>query len=357
MPQSRGVSWAQLRVGLMALVAVAILVVVIFLVTGRGALFRGTEPIRTYVDDAATLRVGAPVRLHGIDVGSVSAVGLSGFDEPGRTIEVVMNVQRDVRPHIPSDSRVTISPEGVFGDKYVNITRGASPQPVPPGGEIASLDTREFQEIVNQSYNVLTSLNAITKRIDSITTQVEKGEGTVGKLLYDETLYNRIDSVVVQAERVVASLNEPKGTIGRLLHDDQLYDQINSTVGRADSVLASVQSGNGTLGLLINDPAIYKNANQVLANAGTLVDNLNAGQGTLGKLLHDEALYRQANTTLGRVDDVVARINSGQGTIGQLLVNRLLYDSLTGLTSDAGELIRDIRADPRKYLRIRLSIF
>jgi phospholipid/cholesterol/gamma-HCH transport system substrate-binding protein len=357
MPQTSKVAWAQLRVGLMAIVAIAILVMLVFLLTGRGGLFRKTDQLRTFVDDSASLKIGAPVRLNGIEVGSVEAVRLSGTNDPRRTVEVVMQVQRDFLSRIPTDSQASLNPEGVFGDKYVNITRGTAPQPVSPGGEIRSLDTKEFQEVVNQSYNVLTALNAITKRIDSITSQVEQGRGTVGKLLYDETLYNRIDAVVVQAQEVANAVNDSKGTIGKLIHDDRLYDQINTTVGRVDNVLASVEAGNGTLGMLLKDPSAYQNANKVLADAGKLVDNLNAGQGTLGKLLRDEALYRQANTTLGKVDGVLDRVNSGQGTLGQLLVNRALYDSLTGLTGDLGHFVRDVRADPRKYLRVKLAIF
>ena len=357
MPQTSKVAWAQLRVGLMAIVAIAILVMLVFLLTGRGGLFRKTDQLRTFVDDSGSLKVGAPVRLNGIEVGSVEVVRLSGANDPGRTVEVVMQVQRDFFSRIPTDSQASLNPEGVFGDKYVNITRGSAPQAVSPGGEIRSLDTKEFQEVVNQSYNVLNALNAITKRIDSITSQVEQGRGTVGKLLYDETLYNRIDAVVVQAQEVANAINDSKGTIGRLIHDERLYDQINTTIGRVDNVLAGVEAGNGTLGMLLKDPSMYRNTNKVLTDAGKLVDNLNAGQGTLGKLLHDEALYRQTNATLGKVDGVLDRMNSGQGTLGQLLVNRALYDSLTGLTGDLGHFVRDVRADPRKYLRVKLAIF
>jgi phospholipid/cholesterol/gamma-HCH transport system substrate-binding protein len=357
MPQTSKVAWAQLRVGVMAVVAVAILVVLIFLLSGRGGLFRKTALLRTYVDDSSSLKVGAPVRLNGIEVGNVTAVQLSGLNDPRRTVEVVMQVQRDFFPRITADSEASVNPEGVFGDKYVNITRGSAPETVSPGGEIRSLDTREIQEVVNQSYNVLAALNAITKRIDSITSQVEQGRGTVGKLLYDETLYNRIDAVVVQAQEVTNAINDSKGTIGKLIHDERLYDQINTTMARVDNMVAGVEAGNGTLGMLLKDPSMYQNTNKVLTDAGKLVDNLNAGQGTLGKLLHDETLYRQTNTTLGKVDSVLDRVNSGQGTLGQLLVNRALYDSLTGLTLDVGQFIRDVRGNPRKYLRIQLGLF
>lgn len=357
MPQTKRVAWAQLRVGLMAITAISILVVLVFLISGGGSFFRKHARIRTYVDDSGSLKVGQPVRLNGIDAGNVAAVGLSGSAEPNRTIEVLLDINRDKLSSIAEDSVAAIIPEGVFGDKYVNITRGRSPKPVAEGGEIRSLDTREFQEIVNQSYNVLAALNAITKRIDSITAQVEKGQGTIGKLLYDDALYTRIDGVVDRAQRVVNLLAEGKGTIGKLLTDEDLYNDTRGTLRRVDTMLADVQAGKGSLGMFLRDPALYQNVNRVATEAGKMVDGVNAGQGTLGKLLHDEGVYRRVDVTLGKVEQTVDRINSGQGTMGQLLVNRALYDSLTGVTAESRELIRDMRANPKKFLRIKLALF
>src|SRR5713226_7536781 len=166
MPQTKRLAWAQLRVGMMAIAAIAIFVVLVFLLTGSRGLFTKTARIRTYVDDSALLKVGSPVRLNGLEIGNVKSVQLSG-QSGRRTVEVAMEVRREFLPQVPADSLAAISPEGVFGDKYVNITRGKSPTPVVEGGEIRSLDTSSFQEIVNESYGVLVSLQGITGRIDN----------------------------------------------------------------------------------------------------------------------------------------------------------------------------------------------
>ncbi|HYM10795.1 MAG TPA: MlaD family protein [Bryobacterales bacterium] len=356
MPQTKRLAWAQLRVGVMAIAAIAIFVVLVFLISGRTGLLTRMAEIRTYVDDSASLKIGAPVRLNGIDAGNVRAVRLSG-QGGSRTVEVVLGVRQDLLSRIPVDSQAAVNPEGVFGDKYVNITRGQSPQPVAPGGEIRSLDTKEFQEIVNQSYNVLASLQAITGRINSLMSQVESGKGTIGKLLYDDTLYKRMDAVVAQTQDVVGLVQSGKGTLGKLLADDALYNEANATLQRVDTVLSGVQAGRGTIGMLLNDPALYQNTNHVLEQAGKIVEGVNAGQGNAGKFLKDEALYRKVNATLDNVNTTIERANSGQGTVGQLLVNRALYDSLTGMTSETQGLLQDIHKNPKKFLRIKLAIF
>src|SRR5262249_12991075 len=289
-------------------------------------------------------------------VGNVKTVELSG-ESGRRTVVVAMDVRREYLSRIPADSMAAINPEGVFGDKYVNITRGKSPTSVVEGGEIASLDTREVQEIVNESYNVLASLQGITGRIDKMMAQVEQGKGTVGKLLYDESLYNRMDNVVAQAQNLVGEVANGKGTIGKLLSDDQLYYQANTTLSRIDGLVNDAQSGKGTIGRLLQDPSLYNSANSALEKVHKTIANVNAGQGTVGKLLKDDELYRLGGDTISKANETIDRMNSGQGTIGQLLVNRSLYDTMTAMTAETRQFIKDVRANPKKFLRIKLGIF
>jgi phospholipid/cholesterol/gamma-HCH transport system substrate-binding protein len=58
-----------------------------------------------------------------------------------------------------------------------------------------------------------------------------------------------------------------------------------------------------------------------------------------------------------KLSGVVDKIDSGQGTLGQLMVNPALYDALTGATREFQSLAKDIRANPKKFLTIRLTLF
>jgi phospholipid/cholesterol/gamma-HCH transport system substrate-binding protein len=88
-----------------------------------------------------------------------------------------------------------------------------------------------------------------------------------------------------------------------------------------------------------------------------MLTDLQAGQGTAGKLLKDEGAYRQIESILGQVDTTLGRMNAGQGTMGQLLVNPQLYDSMHGLSAELQGLIKDMRSNPKKFLRVKFSIF
>lgn len=341
----------------MAIVAMTILAVLIFLMTGQKALFVREAIIYTYMDDSAALATGAPVRLNGILIGNVSRVELSGSLEPNRIVRVTMSVPRQRLNDIPVDSVAAISAENVLGTKYINIKMGTSPQRIRPGGELRSLDVREFEEVVQASYNVIASLNSILKRVDAVVSQIELGRGTIGKFLVDEELYRRVLATVNEAQKAVAQLSTGRGTLGRLLYDEQLHDRLNASLARLDAILEDVQQGQGTAGKLVRDPSLYHDARAAIAEVRRTIEELNAGRGTAGKLLTDDALYRRLDNLVARADDLMARLSTGQGTVGQFLVNPQLYESLNGMTGELRGLIKDIRAEPKKYLRIKLSLF
>jgi phospholipid/cholesterol/gamma-HCH transport system substrate-binding protein len=357
MPSAKRIGWAQLRVGILAIAALLLIVITVVLLTSTKKLFSDTAPLYTYMRDSAALAPASPVRLNGILVGKVDNVELSGESDPNRTIKVTMSIERDKFSQIPVDSIASISAENVLGTKFILIRRGQSSVPAQPNGEIPALDTRGFEEVVEQSYALLASLQGILKRIDAVVSLVEAGQGSIGKLLVDETLYNRLVAILTEAQRITTALSTPHGTIGKLLYEDELYSDVRGSMAKLDSVIVGLQQGEGTAGKFLKDEKLYQELNNTVAELRKTVQGLNAGEGTAGKLLRDDQLYKQLQGTLDKVDNMIGRINSGQGTIGQLLVNPQLYDSLNGVSAEAQQLIRDIRANPKKFLRIKLALF
>ena len=104
-------------------------------------------------------------------------------------------------------------------------------------------------------------------------------------------------------------------------------------------------------------PALYDEAKASLAEIRGLLADLNAGKGTAGKLLKDDALHKRLEELVAKFNGTIDKINSGQGTLGQLLVNPQLYDSLNGATREFQSLAKDMRANPKKFLTIRLKLF
>lgn len=357
MPSAQKVRWSQLRVGVMAIGAMVIAGVLIFLMTGEKKPWTRDVALYTYMDNSAALGRGAPVRLNGILVGKVEEIILSGEKIPNRIVKIHMEVEQARLRDIPVDSVAEISAENVLGAKFINISMGRSPQTVQPGAEVRSKDVQEFQELVQQGYTTLASLQGILKRVDAIVALVEVGRGSIGKLLVDEELYDRLLAVIDEGHKITQALSTPTGTIGKLMYDDAIYNDVRRSLARMDVMLDDLQQGKGTAGKLLKDEALYSETRQSIAEARKMLEDLNAGKGTAGKLLKSEELHNQIRATLEKVDLMVDKIGAGQGTIGQILVNRQLYDSLNGATTELRQLFADIRKDPKKFLRVKLSLF
>ena len=323
MPAPRRVKWAQLRVGLLAVAAMAIAAVLIFLLTSTSTLFEGTFRVRTFMEDSAGMAEGAPVRLNGILVGTVEHVKLSGEKNKLRVVEIEMSVKDQFHAQIPEDSVAGISASNLLGDKYINITKGQSPRQVASNGELKSLQAQDIPQLMAQSATILTQFQNILGRADNILADVENGKGNIGKLIKDDELYTRVNATAAQVQALVADVKNSKGTISKLIYDDSLYNEMRRPIQRLDDMLAEIQKGKGTA----------------------------------GKLLKDEELYRQVNAIMGKLNQTVDKLNSGQGTLGQLMVNPQLFDSLNGASREMKALMTDMRANPKKFLRIKLAIF
>ena len=351
------VRWAQLRVGITAAVAMATAAVLIFLLAGQSTLFEGDFHLRTFMEDSAGMAANTPVRINGILAGHIGTVKLSGSRDRKKTVEIEMVIQQRYLEQVPEDSKAAISAANLLGDKYINITRGTHPKHVEPGGQIDALETQDIPEIIAESSHLLSQFETIVGRVDGLLAIVENGQGNIGKLIKDDSLYDRLNATAGEVEQLVKDVKNSNGTISHLLYDDTLYQDIRKPIQRLDDMLAQVQQAKGSAGKLIYDPQLYDEARLSISDAKTLLENLNKGKGTAGKLLNDDEIYTQLNQIASKVNTAIDKINSGQGTIGQLVVNPQLYDSLNGTAREVTNLVKDMRASPKKFLTIRLVLF
>jgi len=357
MPDRSKIRWSQLKVGVVSLAAIIITAVMIFLLTSRTGILKRNILLRTYMEDASGMQDGTAVRLNGITVGYLDSLRLTNSSNPKRVVEFDMLVEEKYQNDIPVDSVAGIAAANLLGDKFVNIMKGRSNEHVRDGSELQSLTAQDIPELMAQSANLLQSFQTIVGRVDRLLADVEAGKGNIGKFLKDEELYSRVNGIAAEAQKLVTDVRTGGGTISKLIYDDSLYQQIQSPIRRVDAILAELEAGRGTAGKLMKDPALFDEATQIATELKTLVANLNAGKGTAGKLLNDDQLHQRMDQLVTKLNGTIDKINSGQGTVGQLLVNPQLYDTLNSATREFQGLATDIRANPKKFLRIKLSLF
>jgi phospholipid/cholesterol/gamma-HCH transport system substrate-binding protein len=365
MPSAKKVSWAQLRIGIMASFSMAILGALIFLLTGSGDLFGSNATLYTLMDNSAAMAPSTTVRLNGISIGKIDTIELTGSNEKGKKVKIKMKVKQKMLSQIPNESIAGVDAANLLGEKFLNIDKGKSPVPIKDGGYLKSAEGGDIPELVKHAGDLLGTLEAIINRFDALLADIEGGKGNVGKFIKDDALYNTVLASTKELNKIVNTISSGKGVVGHLLNDEAFYEEFRSPIKRLDAMLNDLQQGQGTAGKLLKDPALYDDFRQTIADMRRLinvdlkqiVDDLNSGKGTAGKLLKDEELYRRMNQLVANLETSLDKVNSGQGTLGQLLVNGQLYESLNGATREAQDLIKAIHANPKKFLRIKLGLF
>jgi len=358
MPTTSKSKWAQLKVGIMAMVALLLLAFLIILMSGVNPLFRRTTDVYTYLSDSVAMTEGAtPVRLNGILIGKVKKIELSGSTDPGRIVKITLSIDNTALPLVPVDSQAKLAQQNLLGSRYVNIKKGTSSQTIQAGAEIASADTPEIEDLFQQGSSTLAALQKIMDRVNGIIDDIQGGKGTIGALLVDRTLYNRAVEIVDDVKSLTTALNAPDSTIGRLIHEDTLYKDVTGTVGKINTLIDGLNAGQGTAGKLLKDDALYNELHATIGDVRETIAKINKGDGTVSKLLNSSELHDQLITSMGKLDGVLDKVNNGDGTIGRLMNDPSLFESLDGTSRDLQGFIKEFRANPKKFLTITVRFW
>jgi phospholipid/cholesterol/gamma-HCH transport system substrate-binding protein len=359
LPSQKQLKWSQLRVGITVIIASLTLALLLFLMSGTGGFFSHRIRLISYFDNASGLRVGAPVRLSGVDIGNVVALRVvPDKDKQITPVEVIMKVSTKYDFNLRRDSVTSLDTAGVLGETYLDIDSSQAIGPVVKNGDTLPTQVHpDFNEVVRSSQSTLQNMDALLKRADRILAFAESGKGSLGKLIYDPTLYDRFSQTVTEFKGVVDEIAQGQGSLGKLINNNDAYNKFVATLDRINQVADDLQAGKGSAGKFLKDPALYNNANDTIANLKKVSEDLNAGKGSAGRLLKDEELADKLNTTMTRLAALTSELEAGQGTAGKLFKDDALYNNANQMLTETQNLIKAIRENPKKYLSIKLHVF
>jgi phospholipid/cholesterol/gamma-HCH transport system substrate-binding protein len=336
----------------------AVLVGLIIAMSGvTGGLFARKLTFRSYFENAAGVKDGAPVTLEGVTIGNVTHIRVVPARNP-TPVEVTMQVGEEFLHDIHTDSTASIAQAGVLGDSYVDISSAHASGPEPKNNaELKAAGSPSIQDVIRTSEDSITEVQTLVKKIDVLMDSVNSGRGTVGKFVNDPEMAKNVQTIVANLQAITATIASGKGSIGKLIKDDTLYERANSAVDRMQKIIADLDDGKGTAGKFLKDESLYKNLNATVVNTNELVADINAGKGSIGKLAKDQEFARKLDDTVTRLDAILKDVNEGKGTVGQLVTNRSLYDHADETLDEAHKLVKGMRENPKKYLVIQLKIF
>jgi phospholipid/cholesterol/gamma-HCH transport system substrate-binding protein len=346
MPRTRSLTWTELKIGIVSIVAVFLATMLIFLLSGDGGFFWQRYPLKTVFASIPGLKSGAPVRVSGVEVGSVTEIAFRGDQ-----VEVTMELRKDNQPRVTSTSVASLGSLSLLGEAAVDITASSTGTPLPEWGYVKS------GAAAGSLTDVATQASAGISQATALINDIRGGRGTMGKLFTDEALYRDLDALVSAAEQVARGVNQGKGSLGRLVNDPALARSLEGSVQKLDAILAKVQAGEGSIGKLLNDDALSKSLTSMTANLDGVTAKINKGEGTMGKLVTDQELYNRLNSMTDRLDKIMAGLQQGNGTMGQLMQDKQLYEKLNKTVDEVAGLVAAMKADPKKYLNIKVSLF
>ena len=314
------------KLGIFIFLGSALLVIGIFVLGNKEALFKSTFTVQAYFHNVEGLRNGAPVRLSGVDVGAVKSIRIIG--EKASIIEVSLRLLDDVKKFIRKDTEAGIETEGLVGYKFIALDiKDSEAEHVEDGGTILAREPISFADVIEETQGIMAYTKEMTKDLSEIVAKINAGEGTIGRLLNDEELYYAtteitksagasLDSITYDLRYVVGIFKEMGGGL------NDIVAKVNNTVAGVDTLIANVKQGKGVIGSLLAEgnpedttlTSIITNIRQITEEAKIATFKLNENMEALKhnwlfKSYFEERGYWDASEYQKEIDSKTLELN------------------------------------------------
>ncbi|MFK7989694.1 MAG: MlaD family protein [Sandaracinaceae bacterium] len=340
---------SELRVGIFVTAALLIGGVFVFVIGGQSALFSSKTSFHAEFADVEGLRPGSPIRIGGIEVGSVQSVT---FVDGGR-VDVELGIEEDAARFVREGSAVSIGSKGLLGDQLIDVSIGEG----GPLREGATLPVVEESLLTTFLGDTGTDVEGVVSDVRTTTT----GLATV---MGDEQTQADLRAIVHNLEAITRLITENDGTVRRLLTDPSMADdvqgaltglretstELNRTVRSVRRIVNEVERGDGTAHeILYGDAGVTLLASLATAASeiAQLLRDVRTGDNNAHELLYgDEAggLITNLTAASGDLRAIVADVRAGRGTIGGLLVDPSIYEDVKRLVGNLqrNEILRSL---------------
>jgi len=324
------------RVGLFFLLGIALIWVTFETLTG-GKLFRedGYMIVAPF-GSLKELKSGDEVRMAGVKIGVVEKTLLN---PELRRAEALLRIDTGVT--IPNDATATISMAGLIGTNYVGVDLGSPNVPaLKPRDEIKTRVTPDLNSIMSDIGNLGQKLEGALGAFGNAMTGDADKPGLFQKLdrLVTEN-HEKVTSTMSNLQDITTKVNGGQGTLGKLVNDPALHDQLlaavqdikNAAAGAKDfmanaqGIIEQVKSGKGTLGALVYDDTTATDLKATVANFRAVSEKIAKGEGSLGKLINDDALFQSAQLTLKKADRAMESLSDSSPITAVGIVANTLF--------------------------------
>jgi phospholipid/cholesterol/gamma-HCH transport system substrate-binding protein len=297
---STGSNKRSVIVGIFICLGIIIFLVGVFTLGGQQKTFSASISVNALFNDVSGLQQGNNVWFSGVKIGTVKKISFFGTSQ----VKVLMHIDKKAQEFIRRDAKAKISSDGLIGNKIIVVYGGTQTAPAIDNNDTLdvqnSLSTEDIMATLQKNNE---NLIAITSDFKIVSKRLADGEGTLGALMSDKTLFKNLQATVANLQ--TAARNSEKLTAGIALYT------------------AKLQSPGSLAGGLVNDTVIMKNlksaagelqqaagsANAFTEQLKTVGTQLNNRNNTLGLLLYDEKTATRLRNTLDNLNTGSLKLN------------------------------------------------
>lgn len=305
----------KMKLGMFVIIGSFLLVMMIYLIGSNQQMFGSSFEISAVFKNVNGLQRGNNVRFSGINVGTVKTIEM--FDDT--TIRVIMTIEEDMLGKIKKDAIAGIGSDGLVGSMIINITPGKGGDAVANGDEIRTLSKIASEDLL-RTLNV-TNENAalLTEDLLTLTHALVKGEGTLGKLIFDSSMAGNLSLTMDNLKRVSINANQTMRELNEFLSNETL-EKSPAGVLLKDSI-----SGEKVRQLISNLEASSMGIDSMMKDLHTFIKDLNESEGTLHYLIHDSLFVLRLDSTMINIEQGSERLNENMEAMKQNFLFRGYY--------------------------------
>jgi phospholipid/cholesterol/gamma-HCH transport system substrate-binding protein len=311
-----------IRLGIFITLGIVLFFAGIYFIGMRQQLFTGTFSVSGVFKDVSGLHVGNNVIFAGVNVGTIADITIVSDS----SVRVDMRIDEDARRFIRKDARACIGSEGLMGNKILVITPGAGGAgEIENNDQLATTESVKVDDILKQVKTTSDNVALLTGDLTRIVDAISSGKGTVGKLLMDST-YLKIpleNAAQISADLavIVGRLRTGRGVLGKLMMDSTYLkipiENASHIAKDLSEIVGALRSGKGVAGRLIMDSTYLKipieNVAQITADLTEIAGGIRAGKGTLGKFARDDEFYNHLERTITSLDSLLKDVQANPG--------------------------------------------
>jgi len=337
--------WArELSVGAVVSVGLIVFAIAVLAITEESRLFYPKVEYWTRFDNTSGLARGSPVRLVGVQIGTVDDI-VFPTDLKEFKIKVVFRVDRAFAPRIRRGTVAYLkSLTYLSQDKYVELTPGDPEQPQLSAGEYIDSGMSAWEETLLQGQGIADDLKEITASFRDLLVALNQGQGIVQEMIHNPEFGRQgaadLEGSLASLRRLLEGMEQGRGLAGTVLRDKELAQRFSGSLDEAmthlKSILARLDDPEGALAQL-SDPkgkgsALMQDLSAGAASFRQAAETIQKGEGTIGRLVHDreyaDALLGKFRSSAGHLDSILGKIDRGEGTLGGIVNDPAVYEGL-----------------------------